>query len=94
MLSFNIDCCLSILSDKITISLYYDDVSLDVQNEKSRLDKSAAKCKLSKQGLKVLCEIVTYRSIFYPGSVLFDRDFIYVTAFEFRQPVNVDDAVV
>ena len=84
MLSFNIDCCLSILNDKITISFYYDDASLDVENEMSRLDKSAAKFKLNKQGLQILCKIVTYRSIFYPGSVLFDRDFAYVTAFEFR----------
>ena len=90
-LSFNIDCCLSILNDKITISFYYDDASLDVENEKCRLDMSAAKSKLNKQGLQILCEIVTYRSIFYRGSVLFDRDFAYVTAFEFRRPVNVDE---
>lgn len=47
ILSFNIDRCFSILNDKITILVYYDDASLDVENEKSRLDKSAAKCKLN-----------------------------------------------
>ena len=91
ILSFNIDRCFSILNDKITILVYYDDASLDVENEKSRLDKSAAKCKLNEWGWRIPYEIATYRSIFQPGSVLFDRDFAYVTIFEFRRPVNVDE---
>ena len=40
--SFNIDHCQSILNDNVTISLYYND-KLDVENEKSRLDKFAVK---------------------------------------------------
>ena len=44
--SFNIDRCPSILNEKITISLCYKD-KLDVENEKSRLDRFAAKCKAS-----------------------------------------------
>ena len=47
--SFNIDRCKSVLNDKITIPLYYND-ELDVENEKSRLDKFAVKCKLNKRG--------------------------------------------
>ena len=70
------------LNDKLTISFYYDDASLDVENEKSQLNISAAKCKLNKQGLQIIFEIATCRSIFYPGSLLFGQDLPYVTAFE------------
>ena len=47
--SFNIDWCQSILNGKITISLYYNN-KLDVENENSRLNKFAVKCKLSERG--------------------------------------------
>ena len=47
--SFNTDRCQSILSNKTTISFYYND-NLDVENEKSRLEKFPIKCKVNKQG--------------------------------------------
>ena len=46
---FNIDQFQSTLNDKITISLYYND-KLDVENEKSWLDKFAVKCKPNEHG--------------------------------------------
>ena len=46
--SFNIDRYHSILNDKIIISLYYNN-KLDVENERSRLDKFAVKCKLNER---------------------------------------------
>ena len=49
LVNFNIDQCPSTPNDKITIYLYYDD-KLDVENEKSRLDKFAVKCKLNERG--------------------------------------------
>ena len=49
LVSFNIDWCQSILNDMITTSLYYND-KLNVENEKSRLDKFAVKCKLVEWG--------------------------------------------
>ena len=47
--------------------LYYNN-KLDVENEKSRLEKFAVKCKLNKQGWQILCEIVTYVLIFTMGA--------------------------
>ena len=47
--SFSIDRCQSILNDKITISFYYIN-KLDVENEKSRLDKFVVKCKFNERG--------------------------------------------
>ena len=61
--SFNIDRSQSILNDKITISIYYND-KLDVENEKSKLDKFAIKCKLNEQGWQITCENATYVSDF------------------------------
>ena len=84
--SFNIDRCPSILNEKITISLYYND-KLDVKNEMSILDKFAAKCKLNKRGWQIPCEIATYVSHFHYGSVFFNREFAYVTTFEYRRPI-------
>ena len=45
-ISFNIDQCLSKMTDKISISLYYDK-RLDVEQVKKQLYQSARKCKLS-----------------------------------------------
>ena len=81
--SFNIDQCLSSRTDKITISLVYDK-KLDVEKEKRYLNQLAKKCKLNERGWKVPCEITTYISDFHYGSILFNRDFAYVTCFEFR----------
>ena len=85
--NFNIDSCQSILNDKITISLCYNN-KLDVENENSRLDKFAVKCKLNEQGWQIPCEIATYVSDFHYGSVLFNREFTYITTFEYRQSID------
>ena len=61
--SFNIDRSQSVLNDKITISIYYND-KLDVENEKSKLDKFAIKCKLNERGWQITCENATYVSDF------------------------------
>ena len=61
--SFNIDRSQSILNDKITISIYYND-KLDVENEKSKLHKFAIKCKLNERGWQITCENPTYVSDF------------------------------
>ena len=68
------------------------DARLDVENEKSRLEKCPVKCELNKRSRYIPCEIATYRPIFHLGSVLLDQDFTYVMTFEFRQPVNIDGA--
>ena len=86
-LSFNIDRCQSILNDKITISLYYNN-KLDVENEKRRLDRFATKCKLNERGWQIPCEIATYVSNFDYRSVLFNQEFVYITAFEYRRPID------
>ena len=83
--SFNINHCLSILNDKITMPLCN---KLHVENEKSRLDKFAVNCKLSKQGWQILCEIATYISDFHYGSILFNWEFAYITTFEHRWPID------
>ena len=49
LVNFNIAPSPSIVNDKITISLYYND-KLNVENEKSRLDKFAVKCTLNEGG--------------------------------------------
>ena len=85
--SFNIDRCKSVLNDKITISLYYND-KLDVENEKSRLDKFAVKCKLNEWGWQIPCEIATYVSDVHHGSILFNQEFAYITIFESRRPIH------
>ena len=83
--SFNIDRCLPSRTDKIKISLFHDE-KLDVEKKKRSLDQFAKKCKLCKCSWQVPCEIVTYLSDFSYGSILFDRDYKYVTCFEFRRP--------
>lgn len=50
MLNCNIDRCLSIHNDKISISFCYDSSRFDVENEKHRLDKQAVKCELYECG--------------------------------------------
>ena len=85
--SFNIDRCQSILNDKITISLYYNN-KLDVENEKRRLDRFVTKCKLNERGWQIPCEIATYVSNFDYGSVLFNQEFVYITTFEYRRPID------
>lgn len=74
-------------NDKIIISLHYND-KLDVENEKSRLDKFAVKSKLNERVWGIPCEIATYISNFQYGSILFNREFAYVTTFEYRQPID------
>ena len=85
--SFNIARCQFILNEKINISLYYND-KIDVENEKSRLDKFAVKCKLNERGWQITCEITTYVSDFHYGSVLFNWEFSYITTFEYRRPID------
>ena len=63
------------------VSLLND--KLDVENEKSRLDKFAAKSKLSERGWQIPCKISTY----IYGSVLFNQEFAYITTFEYRRPI-------
>lgn len=58
---FNIDRCQSVLNNKMTISLYYNN-KLDVENENSRLDKFTVKCNVNERGWQTPCEIVTYVS--------------------------------
>ena len=55
---------------------------------KSRLDRFAVNCKLNKQGWQIPCEIATYVSNFHYGSVFFNREFAYITTFEYRRPVE------
>ena len=87
-MSFNIDRSQSILNDKITISIYYND-KLDVENEKSKLDKFAIKCKLNERGWQITCENATYVSDFDAfGSVLFNRKFAYITTFKYRRLID------
>ena len=62
--SFNIDQCLSKMTDKISISLYYDE-KLEVEKEKGQLGQFARKYKLSEPGWQVPCKIATYISNFY-----------------------------
>ena len=76
--SFNIDWCQSILNDKITMSLYYNN-KLDVGNEKSRLDKFTVNCKLNEQSWRIPCEIATYVSDFHYGSILCNRELAYIS---------------
>ena len=71
--SFNIARCQFILNEKINISLYYND-KIDVENEKSRLDKFAVKCKLNERGWQITCEITTYVSDFHYGSAFFSTE--------------------
>ena len=82
LVSFNIEQCLSNRTHEITISLFYAE-KLGVEKEKSYLDQFAKKCKLSERGWQVSCEIRTYISGFHYGSILFNRNFAYVTCFEF-----------
>ena len=63
---FNIDRCESILNNKMTISLYYNN-KLDVENEKSRLDKFIVKCNVNERGWQTPCEIATYVSDIHMG---------------------------
>ena len=88
MLNCNIVCCQSISIDKICISFYYDNSCLDVENEKLKLDKEAIKGKLNERSWRIPCEIVIYRSIFHSRSAISDRDFAFVTTFEFKRPLN------
>ena len=85
--SFNIDQCLSNRTDKISISLFYDE-KLDVEKEKKYLDQFSKKCKLSKRGCQVPCEIAGSNSDFHDGSMLFNRNVSYTTCFKFRQPTD------
>ena len=62
--SCNIDQCLSKLTDKISISPYYDE-KLDVEKEKRQLHQFSRKCKLSERGWEVPCKIATYISDFH-----------------------------
>ena len=82
--NFNTDQCLSKLTDRISISLYYDK-KLEVEKEKRQLDQFAIKCKLSARGWQIHCKITTYISDFHYGSILFNRNFVYTTCFEFRR---------
>ena len=86
-ISFNIVQCLSKLTDKISILLYYDE-KLDVEKEKRQLDEFAIKCKLSECGWQVFCEFTTYISVFHYESILFNRNCAYTTCFEFRRPTD------
>ena len=85
--SFNIDWCQSIMNDKITISLYYND-NLDVENEKSKLDKFAVKCKFNEWGWRIPCEIFAYVSDFHHRRILFNQEFACIITFEFKQPID------
>lgn len=85
--NFNIDCCVSILNEKITISVYYND-KLDVKNKKGILDNLAVKCKLNERGWWIPCKISTYISHFHYGSILFNRQFAYITTFEYRRSID------
>ena len=95
MLNCNIDRCPSINIDKISISFYYDDSCLDVENEKCELHQKAIECKLNERDWRIPCKIVIYRSFFHSGSAIFDLGFAFITTFEFQQPLNdVADEVV
>ena len=85
--SFNTDRWQSILNDKINISLCYNN-KLDIENEKSRLDKFTVKSKLNKRGWQVRCEIAIYSSDFHYGSILFNREFAYITTSDYRRPID------
>ena len=63
---FNIDRCQSILNNKMTISLYYNN-KLDVENENSRLDKFTVKCNVNERGWQTPCKISTYVSDIHMG---------------------------
>ena len=56
--SFNIDQCLLSKTDKIFVSLFYDE-KLNVEKEKKQLYQFARKCKLSEHSWQVPCEITT-----------------------------------
>ena len=56
--SFNIDQCLLSKTDKISVSLFYDE-KLNVEKEKKQLYQFARKCKLSEHSWQVPCEITT-----------------------------------
>ena len=76
------------MTDKISISVYYDE-KLDIEKEeKKQLDQFARKCKLSEQGWKVPCEIAMYISDFNYGGILFNREFTYTTCLEFKQQTD------
>ena len=87
LLRFNIDQCLSKMTDKISIPLYYDE-KLDVKKEKRQLDQFSRRCKLSERGWQVLCEIATYIFDFNYSSILFNREFAYTTCFKFGRQTN------
>ena len=89
----NIDQCLSEMTDKISISPYYDE-KLDVEKEKRQLDQFTRKCKLNKRGWQVPCEIATYISDFNYGSILFNCEFAYTTCFKFKQTDKTDETFV
>ena len=85
--NFNIDQCLLNRTDKISISLFYNE-KLDVEKEKIQLDQFARKCKLGECGWQVTCEMTTKNSDFRYGIMLFNRNFTYTTCFEFRRPTD------
>lgn len=74
-------------TDKITVSLFYDE-KLDIGKEKIFIDQFVRNCKLYKCSLQVACEIITYISDFNYDDILFDRELICVTCFEFRRPTD------
>ena len=85
--TFNIKQCLSEKTDKISISLYYDE-KLDIEKGKRQLDQFARKCKLCERGWQVPCSIVTCISDFNYGCILFNREFTYTTYFEFTRQTD------
>lgn len=83
--SFNIDRCPHILDDKITMSLYYNN-KLDVEDEKSRLDKFAAKCNLKERSWRTPCKLpITTFLIFTLGTFFLIENLLAL------QPLNIDD---
>lgn len=83
--SFNIDRCPHILDDKITMSLYYNN-KLDVEDEKSRLDKFAAKCNLNERSWRTPCKLpITTFLIFTLGTFFLIENLLAL------QPLNIDD---
>ena len=85
--SFNIDRCPHFWMIR-WVSLHYNN-KLDVEDEKSMLDKFTVKCKLNVHGCQIPCEITTYISDFHYGIILFNKEFAYII-----QTLNIDDQLM
>ena len=69
---------------KIIVSLFYDE-KIDIEKEKGFLDQFARKSKICKRGWQSTGQITSHQLEFNYSDILLDREFRYVTSFEFKR---------